>query len=204
MPVKKAKSDESLEIEDIGYSFSENLARKLEAMPKNFTLLVIVDSENYNETVSGIVENLAVWKKLKGVYITANRQSLQILELFSKSIKGFEESSLYFLDCASKNGKGSVKNISYCNPQNLIDINIQASQALDTLPSGSFIMLDSISTLAIYNDEKILKKFVKSVVEKCYSRKVNGIFLYNLTKSNKEFMEDIASFFDDTINAGKI
>lgn len=203
-PSRKLKSDEGLEIEEISYSFSENLKRKLESLPKNFTVLVIVGSDNYNETVLGIVENLAAWQKLKGVYITANKQSGQLVDLFSKNIKGFEESTLYFLDCASKNGKGTVKNIAYCNPQNLIEINIQVSQALDTLPAESFIILDSISTLAIYNDEKVLKKFIKSVTEKCYSRKVKGIFLYGITKSNKEFIEDIASFFDDTIDAGKV
>jgi len=204
MPVKKSKSGEGLEIEEIGYSFSENLAEKLESFQKSFTLLVIVGEENYEAAVSGIVENLAVRKKLKGVYITANRQSAQMLGLFSKSIEGFDESSLYFLDCASKNGKESVKNISYCNPQNIIDVNNQSMQALDALPSGSFIVLDSISTLATCNDGKVLKKFVKSMVEKCSLRKISGIFIYSLTKENKAFKEEIAPFFDETMDAGKI
>ncbi|MBI5871528.1 hypothetical protein HZB88_00385 [archaeon] len=195
MAKKENGFEKDIKIEEIGYSFNQLLEKKISELPENFTALLLVNAEEYSDVVLGVIENFIVEKKLSGIYLTSNKQSSILLKMFQKKFKNFDDKKIFFLDCVTKElKKQGIERAVECTPQNLIDLNISINQALEVLETGSFFILDSISTLAIYNDERVLKKFVKTVVEKCYARKVNGIFLCNNTKNMKEVIEDTAPF----------
>ena len=202
---KESANNSGIRIEDITYSFKQLLERKLSELPENFSILLLVSGEEYSEVILALVEALGTDRQLKGVYLTANKQSEMLLQLFRKRIPKFDSKKMFFLDCVSKNlATQNIENAVECSPQNLIDLNIALNQALDVIEEGGFMILDSIATLAIYNDERTLKKFVKTVVEKCYSRKVKGIFICNNSKSMKELIEDIGPFFNQTIDSERL
>lgn len=205
MPGKKTPDFEAgIKIEEINYSFLEHLEKKISELPENYAIMLLVDANEYNDIILGLVKKFVSTDKTKGVFLTANKQSSQLEQLFFKESKNFDQKKIYFLDCASKELAKEMDNAMVCNPQNLIDLNISINQAFDVIPAGGFFIMDSISTLAIYNDERVLKKFVKSVVEKCYAKKINGIFLCNNTKNMKELIDDISPFFDEAIDAEKL
>ena len=205
MPEKKNLDFEAgIKIEEINYSFAEHLEKKISELPENYTIMLLVDANEYNDIILGLVKKFVSTDKAKGVYLTANKQSSLLEHLFLKEFKNFDSKKTYFLDCVSKELAKELDNAMVCNPQNLIDLNISINQAFEVIPAGGFFVMDSISTLAIYNDERVLKKFVKSVVEKCYARKINGIFLCNNTKNMKELIDDISPFFDETMDAQRL
>src|SRR3989344_3803038 len=102
MAKKENGSENDIQIEEIGYSFNQLLEKRINELPENFTALLLVNAEDYSEVIAGVVENFLVEKKLQGVYLTSNKQSPMLLQMFSKRFKNFDDKRIFFLDCVSK------------------------------------------------------------------------------------------------------
>lgn len=201
---KKEKKKDLVEIEEISYTPKYSLEEKLKELPESFALLVLVKGQAYLETVDAFVELFIKDKKLSGVYVSANKQASLLLKEFSRKLKGIDDEKLYFIDSASKTIPVELQDfVEQANSKNLVDLNISIGQALKE-KKASFLILDSLSTLSIYNSEDVMKKFVKAVTEKCYSLNIKGIFIASKSPSSQELVDDISPFFDKVLDSEKI
>lgn len=188
-----------LDIIDIEYGTKHLIKDELAALPEEYTLLVIVKSKNYESVVTAFMSILIDDLRLFGTYITTNKPFRKILEKFLN--KGIKADNLFFIDCVTKHTEEENTNgIKVFSSENVNEINVVLDKAIkNRKQGGEFIFLDSISTLLIYNEEKIVEKFVHALLERIYRWKTKGILITVETESNKQTIENLSLLFDRTI-----
>lgn len=196
-----AEKKESLNVIDIEYNTKEIVADELRSLPEEFAILVVVSQKNYENTVLAFAGILLNEKKLFGTYITTNKPFRKIMDKFLQ--KGIKADNLFFIDCITKEQieNGNFKEgIKVFSSENVNEINVVLDRAIKSRKQGGeFILLDAISTLLVYNDEKTVEKFIHSLLERIYRWKTKGIFLTVETQSNRQTIENLSLFFDRVI-----
>ncbi|MCX9010081.1 MAG: hypothetical protein OIN66_03060 [Candidatus Methanoperedens sp.] len=93
------------------------------------------------------------------------------------------------------------------NIKNLTDFIMAIDQAIGALqalqnPVGvkKFLVLDSPSTLLIYNDAGSVSKFLHYIAMRLRESKVKGIFLVLERESDKNFIDQLCLFSDNVLN----
>jgi hypothetical protein len=119
-------------------------------------ILVVCLPENYLAINLEILRTLLNEMKFSGIYITINRPSLLLRELLKS--KDIDVDKLYFIDCVSCLGGIPSGKDEKCyfikSPSALIDIGITVSELMEAIEKPAFMLLDSVSTLLIYNNAK--------------------------------------------------
>ena len=175
-----------------------NLAREFSSLKKNYSVLLMIKKEKYEEAYLELTKKLLVDFK-KGIYITVNKESSELVDEMKE--EGIDTSKIKFIDAVSEmvdDEADEPENISFVSsPNELVELEIAISDAIEEL-NGGFLIFDSLTTLGVYNDEKRVEKFVHSLSQKTKSSKINDVFLI-MKHSKEEFIETVAQFFDNII-----
>ncbi|MFH1210452.1 MAG: hypothetical protein V1645_00910 [archaeon] len=87
------------------------------------------------------------------------------------------------------------------SPENLTDISIAISQAISSLAgSKAYIIIDSLSTLLIYNNMQTVIKFVHIMNAKIKEYGAKGLAISSRKGADDEFANQVFKFFDDSID----
>lgn len=62
-----------------------------------------------------------------------------------------------------------------------------------------FVMIDSISTLLIYNDHRAVTKFIHFLISKLRIMNIDGILMTHRSLNSNEFLSQVMIFCDDAI-----
>lgn len=70
-----------------------------------------------------------------------------------------------------------AENCVFMKPQALTDISIALTQAVEGIGEGKerFLFLDTLSTLMIYNNDKVVGKFAHSIVNKIRNWSIKSV-----------------------------
>jgi len=175
-----------------------NMEREFSSLKKNYSILLMVKKEKYEEAYLGLTKRLLHDFK-KGIYVTVNKESSELVDEMKE--EGIDTSKIKFIDAVSEmvdDEADEPENISFVSsPNELVELEIAISDAIEEL-NGGFLIFDSLTTLGVYNDEKRVEKFVHSLSQKTKSSKINDVFLI-MKHSKEEFIETVAQFFDNII-----
>ena len=188
-----------LNIINIEYGIKQILKDELKNLPEEYSVLVVVSSKNYERVILAFMDIFLNEKKYFGTYITTNKPFRKILSNFLKS--GIKADNLFFIDCVTKEAPSKeINGIKVFSSQDVTEINVLLDKVIrQKKKGGEFIFLDSVSTLLVYNDEKIVEKFIHALLERIYRWKTRGIFITVETEANKLILENLALFFDRVI-----
>jgi len=96
--------------------------------------------------------------------------------------------------------KPSENFLTIDSPQFLTEMSIAVSQAMAALPKGGekYFMLDSVSSLLIYNNAGTVARFLHFLTGKLREWGARGV-LFAVDTEVKELLPYISQFVDDTV-----
>jgi len=168
------------------------------------SLLIVAGSEEYQDTKTDVIEHLSN-EDLSGVYVAVDKPYESLTnDLENQNI---ETSDIFFLDAISKdqginktNNPKDQQNVVFLeSPQNLTDLSISLAEAVKFIEGEKYILIDSLSGLAVHNQEKTLTKFVKFIENKRRKWDIAG-FMFVLSNETDDLMfSQIRSICDKEI-----
>jgi archaellum biogenesis ATPase FlaH len=175
----------------------------LETKGDKTVLLISSKSENHNQIVLSLLETLILKRDMGGVYITISRPSDSIIDTLDA--KGVPSENVFFVDCISQmSGKlAGIKreNVTYVdNPSSLEEISMFLERLLVKIKGdGKFIVLDSLSSLLIYNSDKSVREFAHFIINRARMQNITAVILSIEKKEAEDLVKTLAPMCDSEL-----
>ena len=174
-----------------------SLAESLEGLEKPI-VLGLVDPNRYQEAVESVVRYLTGRTRF-GIYITFNKPFATLAKSFEKV--GLPVESLFFIDgitmVSSSVEEGSHTLLGPAT--DLSNVCVATSKAVSRFNDEKFIVLDSLSTLLIYNDGRAVAKFAHLLTEKMRRWGTCGFLLTCEMNPKRDLVPTLAPFCDKVV-----
>ncbi len=175
------------------------IKKNLEDLGEKFILLVVERSPQSGMLTLQLIKHFFE-ECGTGACVSINKPVEDLLK--GLEIKCIDSKKLIFVDCVSKMAgmkEMGEKNFIYVDsPKQLLELSEAVDAAMAMLVGKNFfVMLDSLSTLLVYNEEKAVEKFFHTTVTKMRTLNVKGIFL--VTQEKKHVIQTLSQFADRTI-----
>ncbi|MFH1239814.1 MAG: ATPase domain-containing protein [Candidatus Diapherotrites archaeon] len=164
---------------------------------------VILLIENMSYHADTRIELLRYLKsnEYEGVYVTLNTPIANLIDIFEKSSINIE--NIYFIDGITKTTESEIIESEHCryleSPRDVVDLSFLIDEFLNKIKHPKrFVVIDSISTLMVYNSEQAIKQFAHSVTGKIKSKKASGVIIAS-DDTDKDALNSIAHFCDKTL-----
>ncbi|MFQ5910199.1 MAG: ATPase domain-containing protein [Thermoplasmata archaeon] len=187
-------------------SVTANVAEKLLTLPESSAIALQIRAEHYFDAIRGILDNFAIKKELDSIYITSTIPSQSIVNALQ--VLEIDMSQIYFVDCISQimmSMSSKHEHTIYVeSPTMLENLMLKVEYLIKrTEKKGDIVILDSINSLAIHNNTKILSEFLHLLVNNLRAKKA-----YTVIFSMEEYRsEDISNMLnlvcDETIIAAE-
>ena len=109
---------------------------------------------------------------------------------------------LYFIDCITKKFGGKEQKIKNCvfvdSPENLTDISLELHQSMQN-SSRKFMFVDSLSTLAVYNNPEMILRFIHYLTGKIRIWGLSGVLIALNEETDKKIIAEMTQFCDKII-----
>lgn len=160
---------------------------------------LIIPDEEYDTMLIKIAGSLSKdYKKI--LYVSIDKPCKLLVSNFKQN--KIDPNKFYFIDCITKNEKevSSIENCTHVSsPMALDEIKEVIFHALEK-QKIDVTLIDSISSLSIYNEHANVLKFMHSVDCKLIAKKSKGVFPFRKgkEKENIDKRESIEMFTDNT------
>jgi KaiC/GvpD/RAD55 family RecA-like ATPase len=182
---------------DKNKQFEAKAEEILKEFKSSFSMLLILKPESY-KPIKNFILNSTNTKWEKAIFVSVNATAEKILEEMDKK----SQKKFFVIDMFS--GKSSA-NENYAK----LDSATQLAECLDIIESNlskrnekqnAAIIIDSISSLLLYNNPEAVKKFLHLMISKSQSLKVSVILLGIEEKDYEGFYKIVSQFVDSTIS----
>lgn len=169
---------------------------------QNPVLVATVNPVYYNDATTAVTGFL-LKKCGKGVYVSLNKPVEFIRRLLEQA--SLHTSNLIFLDAiTSRKLEETENNTTYLGPnQDLTNLSLALAKALAQVKPNGFLVLDSLSTLLIYNDERSVSRFAHLLAEKLRTNAISAVLLTVQSSSERDMVSRLAQFSDRLITLGE-
>jgi len=179
----------------------EEFQKKLKSYQEPLSVSVSISLSNYFDAIKQILEDFSSNKNLPVIYISATIPSKSISTVLD--VYGVDSKKIFFVDCIShimmSSTAYSERTVFVESPTMLETIMLKAQYILNKyVTGGSVIVIDSVNSLAIHNDMKILSEFLHLFVTYLRSRGAYFVILSMKEQSNNE-ISNILNFVSDEI-----
>ena len=181
------------------------IADKLSALPEASAVALRLRTDQYFDAIQGMLDNFAGKKNLEIVYVTSTIPSQSIIHALE--VLEIPLDHIWFVDCISQIMMAAAKRhphaIAVESPTMLENLMLKVEFLLRRhRDRTALVILDSINSLAIHNNTKILSEFLHILVNNLRSHGA-----YTVIFSMREYeTEDIRNMLvlvsDETIELG--
>ncbi|GEM_PF-3290184 len=196
LSIEKAP-DLNIHLIDLAFDLKPLLSSAVQDLGASYGVLVLSKSKNYSSIVRAFVDLLVNDNGLSGIYVSADKPYDKMLGFLKKEIR-IDEKKLYFIDCISSKTEDAERAIAV-PPNDLSNLNTALGDALSEHPRTGFVIIESLSTLFIYNEEKAIERFVLLLIEKMNQRKLRLVVIATKTRTNESALETISALFDKVV-----
>ncbi len=187
---------------------AQKIAAELAEMPPASAISLQMSVDNYLDVIRGVLDLFANKKGMDTIYVTATISSEAIKRVLQAL--DIDTSRIYFVDCISHimMGASAAQQDDHTtlveSPtmlENLmlkVEYLIRRSQSKDKL-----VVIDSINSLAIHNNNWILSEFLHILVSGLRSREAFTVILSVEEHSNPDINNMVNLVCDHGIRAGK-
>jgi hypothetical protein len=168
-----------------------------EEIINNNILLIIISKEKYNESLTTIQTEIEKSANKIG-YITLNKPFNSVIENLTKN--NLNKDKFFFVDAitATVQAPPVVDNcIFVSSPTALTDLGLAFSSLL-TEHNCEIVFLDTVSTLAVYQDAGSVTKFVHNLVTKVRVLNKKAVFLA-VKEDSETLIKDLNMFVDKIV-----
>jgi KaiC/GvpD/RAD55 family RecA-like ATPase len=162
-------------------------------------ILVVSGGEYYNDMMSSM-------KQLSGksvCYVTLNKTYSVLQEDFEKN--GIDMSNIIIIDAISKTVKPAQEIVKNCvfveSPGALTELSIAIKKLLDY--DFEYLIFDSLSSLLIYRDMPIIKRWVVSTMGNIKKSNTKAIFYTLNLEGQQDIIKEADALVDKIISLGK-
>lgn len=173
------------------------ISDSLESLEKP-VVLALIDPIRYQEAVIGLLRYF-MSKVPRGIYVSLNKPYAVLAKTFEKS--GISVDSLFFVDAITNVPALQEETDHSClgSTVDLSSLCIATSKAVNRFAEDKFLLLDSLSTLLIYNESKAVAKFAHLLTEKMRRWNTSGSLLTVEMNAEKDVVSQLAPFCDKVV-----
>ena len=161
------------------------------------TILYLSQPEHYFSSVVHIFKESLMDKSV--IYVTTNKPYPHLVNLLERD--DVNTKNIFFIDCITKQILPVTTEPDNClfinSPHEITAIGIAVSRAVEHLVGERVLFLDSLSTLLLYNDEKIIGQFSNFMINKMLVSGVSSIIMVLSSDVEREVIKQIMSFVDE-------
>jgi len=187
-------------------SVTADVADKLAALPDASAVAMRLKSEQYFDTIQGMLDRFARKKDLEVVYVTTTIPSQSIIGALE--VLEIPMDHIWFVDCISQIMMSQEKRHPHAivveSPTMLENIMLKVEFVLRKHPGrNALVILDSINSLAIHNNTKILSEFLHILVNNLRSRGAYAVIFSMQEYETEEIRNMLVLVSDETIDVGE-
>jgi len=182
-------------------NFKINLCKDLGSLGDVFIVLLNANSKDY---INSVLESLKFItdKGMGGVYLTSARPYGYMTKHFERY--DIDTTNLFFIDTISCMAGKSPGEHGKCvfieNPSALEEVGMWVNSLMERIEmKNKILIIDSLSTMQIYNDIGTLTKFSQQLINRLRIRDESGIFTTIDTEIHEGLHNTLASLCDKTI-----
>ncbi len=183
-------------------SIATDIAERLANMPEASAVSMRVSINTYFDVIQGLLDNFLKLKNLEAIYITCTIPSAPIINALQ--MLEIDLSKVYFVDCVSNvlmSKEKKNKHVYYVESPTMLENIIIKVEYLHKKTGGGkkLVLLDSINSLAIHNNPKILSEFLHILVNNLRAKNAYSV-IFSLAEQSSEEITNMTNFVcDDTI-----
>ena len=167
-------------------------------LERPFTVLTLVDSNEYTQMQNEILRK---FQEQNVIYITISNSYTKILSQLEKEKISSEKIS--FIDMISVDRgieTAQEENVSLIeSPTGLTELVEQLEKNLKKTGKNTIVILDSISTMTVYNDTGTAEKVIHTMIGKINTNNASAILMSSDSKETEKITKTIGQFVDKTI-----
>ena len=178
------------------------LADRLMDLPEGSAVALRMGAEQYFDTIRAILDVFAPKKKLDALYVTSTIPSRSILNALE--VLEIPLDHIWFVDCISQIMMSSAEKHPHAiyveSPTMLENLMLKVEYlSRKSGDRGNVIVLDSINSLAIHNNTKILSEFLHILVNNLRNKKAYTL-IYSMTQYETDDIRNMMNLVcDETI-----
>ena len=186
-------------------SISAELSEKLSALPVASAVALHLKADQYFDAIQGMIDRFATKKDLEVVYVTSTIPSQSILNAMEALEIPVEH--IWFVDCITQIMMSQAKRHSHSiiveSPTMLENIMLKVEFLLRKNPDrNALVVLDSINSLAIHNNTKILSEFLHILVNNLRARGAYSVIISMQEYETEEIRNMLVLVSDEAVELG--
>ena len=152
------------------------------------SLLIITSVEKLQSRINSTLKSFI---NIPGIYVSLNKTQKSTENILQEA--GVDTKKLFFIDCVtSERTRDDVVHIA---PTELDLLSSAINDFIKDIKAEKFLIIDALSTLLIYNDERKVAKFVKEITGYASQNNVK-VAAFSPETKGEELLNDIFNFFD--------
>ncbi len=181
------------------------VAEKLSALPDSSAVSLRLKSDQYFDALQGMLDRFAIKRDMEVIYVTATIPSQSIIGALE--VLEIPMDHVWFVDCISQIMMSQAKRHAHAivveSPTMLENIMLKVEFLLRKHPDRSaLVVLDSINSLAIHNNTKILSEFLHILVNNLRSRGAYTVIISMREYETEEIRNMLVLVSDESIELG--
>jgi KaiC/GvpD/RAD55 family RecA-like ATPase len=187
---------------------AQQIAKELSEMPPSSAVSLQMSVDNYLDVIRGVVDLFANKKEMDTIYVTATISSDAIRRVLEAL--DIDSSRVYFVDCISHimMGASLAQQDEHTtlveSPTMLENLMLKVEYLIRRSTSkDKLVVIDSINSLAIHNNNWILSEFLHILVSGLRSRDAYTVIFTVEEHSTPEINNMVSLVCDHGILAGK-
>lgn len=175
----------------------------LKELETSKVVLVVVPSTSMQKVNLRILKYFLNTKNASCVYVTVAKPYKTMINILTKN--KIKTSKIFFIDCITIRSEAEemqrAGNTVFCHPQALTNVSIALTTAIKSLPKDTdrVLVLDTMSTLMLYNEAGTVGKFVHSLTGKVRAWGVKSVIFTLEEETDKKVISQITQFCDKCI-----
>ncbi len=185
---------------------TKEIADKLAILPEASAVALRLKAEQYFDAIQGMLDRFATKKDLEVIYVTSTIPSQSILN----ALEALETplAHIWFVDCISQimmsQSKHHAHSIVVESPTMLENIMLKVEFLLRKHPDrNALVIVDSVNSLAIHNNTKILSEFLHILVNNLRARGAYTVIFSMREYETEEIRNMLVLVSDETIELGE-
>ena len=186
-------------------SIPTEVSEKLSALPIASAVALHLKADQYFDAIQGLIDRFATKKDLEVVYVTSTIPSQSILNAMEALEIPVEH--IWFVDCITQIMMSQAKRHSHSiiveSPTMLENIMLKVEFLLRKNPDrNALVVLDSINSLAIHNNTKILSEFLHILVNNLRARGAYTVIISMQEYETEEIRNMLVLVSDEALELG--
>jgi len=179
---------------------NHNREKIIKELKENQNIVVVTKSSSHNKTLLQFCKTAA--KQFKNIiFVTITKPYNKIRAELERA--GVNTSNYVFIDCISSRYNIEMKDSKNCvyvsSPEMLVDVSAAISRALRN--QNALLLLDDISSLAIYNQNMNILQFLHGTMIRLQKNNARGIFLMLDDNKKDDMIKNLSLFADKIIKS---